>query len=103
MEEEGLTDLLRKKTKQLSPITATTKSYNDPIDATIVKSSFKNEQILQVGSGNNRKNLAQLNSNFEELTNYNINKTKSKSKHRKRHIPTRNSKLRRKIHHKKSR
>lgn len=48
IEEEGLTDLIRKKTKQPSPL-VTPRSYNDPIDNPIIDSSLKNGQILQTG------------------------------------------------------
>lgn len=45
IEEEGLTDLVRKKTKQLSGVS---RSYNDPIDsASRAEKSHKNGQLLK--------------------------------------------------------
>ncbi|CAG9855331.1 unnamed protein product [Phyllotreta striolata] len=45
IEEEGLTDYLRKKTKQATSITLP-KHYNDPFDSVPVNSGQKNEQII---------------------------------------------------------
>ncbi|KAK4882987.1 hypothetical protein RN001_006306 [Aquatica leii] len=93
IEEEGLTDLMRKKTKQSSPVVSL-RSYNDLLDETVTAPSYKNGQILQ--SHINLKktfNLIDVNNQTSKIPN--------KIRHRKRHAwlqEKRKSKLKRSIY-----
>lgn len=88
IEEEGLTDLVRKKTKQASS-TDTTRSYNDPVDGAstyannnikdqILKNSLNN---LKTGSDSTLSISLQLNT-----TEGNVSSKVSRRRHRKRHV-----------------
>ncbi|XP_018321358.1 bone morphogenetic protein 1-like isoform X2 [Agrilus planipennis] len=106
IEEEGLTDLIRKKAKQLPPSPKT--NNNDPIDYNpIVPSLYKNGQILkrkpQNGVQNNYSTTTDNPENIQETLDNQTKKVKSliydpfegpeetnkKSKHQKRHIKKR--------------
>lgn len=82
IEEEGLTDYIRKKTKQPVPIT----NYNDPFDNLSVDPSHKNGQILKSSySGTKTKPAKTENNNngdysFEERNVDNIGKKSSQQK-----------------------
>ncbi|KAF5273024.1 hypothetical protein FQR65_LT04766 [Abscondita terminalis] len=81
IEEEGLTDYMRKKTKQPSPIVSL-RSYNDLLDETVTVPSYKNEQFLQTNL--NRKNGKLL--NLIKKTNRTHSKVPNNVRHRKRHV-----------------
>lgn len=57
IEEEGLTDLVRKKTKQHSSIiTTNSRNYNDPVETGTIEGSVKNGQILKSNLPNDDNN-----------------------------------------------
>lgn len=87
IEEEGLTDYIRKKTKQPVP-----SNYNDPFDSLSVDPSHKNGQILKpTYSGSKAKFTKTENENgdysLEEATTssytHNVNNTGKKPGHQK--------------------
>lgn len=83
IEEEGLTDLVRKKTKQ-SFVLPTSRSYNDPFDniPTIGSTDQKNTQILK------QIDLAKRNLKTGNIDNYQTTSPNQKIKirHRRGHL-----------------
>lgn len=94
IEEEGLTDLIRKKTKQPSTL-VTPKSYNDPVDVPVPNPLHKNGQILQTGyshipvvSNTNftAERIGKIQSNSREISgDLSATEKPKKIRHRKRH------------------
>lgn len=90
IEEEGLTDFVRKKTKQPSSI-LTSRSYNDPVDNPIIDPSLKNGQILQRSYVNKSQPIEaiptkKLNLGIDTSSDNILTEEPTKIRHRKRHI-----------------
>lgn len=67
IEEEGLTDLIRKKTKQPAPV-PTPRSYNDPFDdVSMPNSAQKNGQILKPGLPNQKNETKKIRHNKRHI------------------------------------
>ncbi|KAK5650137.1 hypothetical protein RI129_001166 [Pyrocoelia pectoralis] len=80
IEEEGLTDLMRKKTKQPSAVVPS-RSYNDLIEDSVFEVPLKNGQILQSSTYDLKSKLV-----YNHDNKINITKTAPKRiRHRKRH------------------
>lgn len=96
IEEEGLTDLIRKKTKQAAYV-PTPRSYNDPFDSVPdAGQQQKLGQHLKASYLNGHKTIAQVVANNETDANDDEGKIRH---HHKRHIETNVGRRRRKRHH----
>lgn len=95
IEEEGLTDLIRKKTKQPS-LVVTPKSYNDPVDIPVTNPLHKNGQVLQTGFSRGpvvastnltQERIGKIQSNSREISgDVHAAEKPKKIRHRKRHV-----------------
>lgn len=111
IEEEGLTDFIRKKTKQQTEPRAASRSYNDPFaNFSGFSSNTKNGQILKAGytrvediTITNNNNKTQNANNSETATSTDEQSAgKTKGRHKKRHaeVSSRSKKAKQRKRHK---